>query len=54
MAAGDESITNTAMAAEIRVLMGEFSAVWLLRSRQGGLGDSLGRLARLLAEYEKV
>jgi hypothetical protein len=51
-AADDSSYSNAEMAADLRPLMGAFAADWLHRSRPGGLGDSLTRMARLLAEYE--
>lgn len=51
-AADDSAYSNAALAAELRPLMGDFAADWLQRSRSGGLGDSLTRMARLLAEYE--
>ncbi|MCS6870006.1 MAG: family 20 glycosylhydrolase [Anaerolineae bacterium] len=53
-AADDSSCSNAALADELRPLMGEFAANWLARSRSGGLGDSLARMARLLAEYESA
>jgi hypothetical protein len=51
-AADDSAYSAAALAAELRPLMGDFAADWLQRSRAGGLGDSLARMARLLAEYE--
>lgn len=41
------------LAAELRPLMGEYAAQWLARNKVGGLGDSLTRFARVLAEYEQ-
>jgi len=52
MLAGDTTITKRALAADMRALIGTYSDVWLKRSRVGGLGDSLTRLTRVLAEYE--
>jgi hypothetical protein len=49
----DSAYSEAALADELRPLMGEFAANWLQRSRVGGLGDSMTRMARLLAEYER-
>jgi hexosaminidase len=54
LAAGDEDVSPTEMAVELRGLMEGFREVWLLRNRPGGLEDSLSRLQRLLAEYEQL
>jgi hypothetical protein len=48
----DNAYSSAELSAEIRPILGTFAARWLARSRPGGLGDSLTRLARLLAEYE--
>ncbi len=53
-AADDSAYSNAALADDLRPLMGAFAANWLARSRSGGLGDSLARMARLLAEYESA
>ncbi|MFQ3535550.1 MAG: family 20 glycosylhydrolase [Aggregatilineales bacterium] len=53
-AADDSTYSNAALADDLRPLMGEFAANWLARSRSGGLGDSLARMMRLLAEYESA
>jgi hypothetical protein len=52
MVAGDRKITNKHMAADMRHIVTDFSVCWLARNRPGGLGDSMARLMRLLAEYE--
>lgn len=52
MVAGDRKITKREMALELRDLLSAYSTCWLARNRPGGLGDSMTRLTRLLAEYE--
>jgi hypothetical protein len=52
-AADDAAYSNAALAMEVRGLMSAFSAAWLARSRPGGLGDSLSRMHRMIADYEK-
>lgn len=54
LAAGDPTITKASLAAELRPLLGVYAERWLARNRVGGLGDSLTRLMRLLAEYESA
>lgn len=51
-AVDDTAYTSANLLAELRPLVGEFSANWIARNRVGGLGDSLTRMARLIAEYE--
>jgi hypothetical protein len=52
LAAGDPSVTKVKLSADLRPLLGTYSERWLARNRVGGLGDSLVRLTRLIAEYE--
>ncbi len=39
------------LRADLRQIMDEFRAIWLLRNRPGGLVDSMAGFERLLAEY---
>jgi hypothetical protein len=50
----DPALRGGAMAAELRALQSDFAACWLARNRPGGLGDSMARMARLLAEYDAM
>lgn len=52
-AADDAAYGKAELAAELRGLMSDFAANWLARNRPGGLGDSLTRMTRLIAEYEQ-
>lgn len=52
LASGDSVITKEQLLAEILPLRDEFSAVWLLRNRPGGMSDSLVRMDRLIQEYQ--
>jgi hypothetical protein len=51
LAAEPDAYTPEALAAELRALIAAYTADWLARSRPGGLGDSLARMMRMLAEY---
>ncbi len=47
----DRTATRQALAGEMDALMVSHAQVWRLRNREGGLGDSLARMARIRAEY---
>jgi hypothetical protein len=38
---------------DLRQIIEEYRAVWMLRNRPGGLADSLAGFQELLAEYQK-
>jgi hypothetical protein len=47
----DRAETRQALARELDELLAEHAAVWRLRNREGGLKDSLARMALSLLEY---
>ena len=47
----DRPATRQALACETDELMAAHARVWRLRNREGGLDDSLARMARIRAEY---
>jgi hypothetical protein len=49
--AGDSTLTKASLATELAPLRAEHEALWWVRSRHGGLSDSLERMDRLLREY---
>jgi hypothetical protein len=45
--------TRRALASELEEIMSEYQRLWLARNRPGGLADSVGRMERLLAMYQR-
>jgi hypothetical protein len=50
----NEAATRQALARETDALMAAHAAVWRLRNREGGLSDSLGRMAAIRREYGDI
>ncbi len=48
----DEPRTRRALAHETEELLAAHASVWRLRNREGGLKDSLARMASILSEYK--
>jgi hypothetical protein len=50
-ASGAPDRTAAELDQDLREIIGEYQAVWLLRNRPGGLGDSVARLDRSRRDY---
>jgi hypothetical protein len=49
----DRAATQQDLALELEELLAEHASVWRLRNREGGLADSLARLAHCCGEYAR-
>lgn len=49
---GDKEGLRESLASDLNEILAEYEALWLERSRPGGLQDSMARLAKNLADYQ--